>query len=201
MAMGRCLVFERSGLWATALRRVLPDKSPRLVEIRSWDQLIVELKESPASVIWMEALGIRPDEVMRRLAYLHDEAPFARVVMLADGELNGDELNEYEPIWRDLGVVEVARSRHDLEAASRIVQRHIPEMSEDEPLRARLLRLLPWRERVREDFARDRSATKVRKVEDISTGEKPTEAIPTEPDAWLEVADEPAQSKDGNSQG
>ncbi|MFO0817534.1 MAG: hypothetical protein U1A77_06310 [Pirellulales bacterium] len=201
MAMGRCLVFERSGYWATALRRVLPDKSARLVEIRSWDQLIVELTEAPASVICMEALGIRPDEIMRRLAYLHDEAPFTRVVMLADDLLTGDDLNEYEPIWRDLGVVEVARSRHDLKAASRIVQRHIPEMSEEEPLRARLLRLLPWREGGREDFARDRSATKVRVVKDISACETPTEAIPSDSDTWLEVADEPAKSAEGDSRG
>lgn len=139
MSSGRCLVFERTGAWAMALRRELADTGTRLVETRTWDQFIAELAAAPASVACLESVGLRPDEWVRRLARLHDDFPFSRVVMFAEGGACEDEL-----VWRDLGVVEVVRSRRDLAATCLIVRRHVRSAAADESMRARLFRRLPW---------------------------------------------------------
>lgn len=140
MPAGRCLVCERTGDWATALRSALGSNATRIVETRSWSDLVVELQDAPASVVCLESAGTPPDELVRRLGRLHRDFPLARAIVLADpATIDG------EPAWRDVGVVEVARTRRDLRAAARIVERHCGSLADrDDSFRAGLWRRLPW---------------------------------------------------------
>ncbi len=151
MTVRRCLICERTGLWANALRSGWPADGPRIVETRSWSDLLRELTEAPESAVCLEVAGVAPDEFARRLTTLHRDFPAARALVLSDEVTAG-----WEWLWRDCGAIEVARSPRDTAAATRIATRHCRRgASEDRTLREQLWRRLPWPEAAREAKSSD----------------------------------------------
>ena len=140
MAVRRCLICERSGIWATALRALWPPNGPRIVETRSWSDLLQALVEAPESLVCLEATEATPDEVVRRLALLHRDFPDARAIVLAIAPAV-----ECETLWRECGAIEVASSPRDLTAATRLAARHCWRGTErEQTLRDELWRRIPW---------------------------------------------------------
>lgn len=142
MAVRRCLVCERSGMWASALRALWPPNGSRLVETRSWSDLLEALVEAPESCVCLEATGTAPDEVVRRLALLQRDFPAARAIILAISPSV-----ECETLWRECGAIDCASSPRDLSSATRLAVRHCWRGTEREStLRDELWRRIPWSE-------------------------------------------------------
>ena len=116
----RFVVCERTGRWATAIRRRLAGSGIRVHETRSLMECWEELLRSPRDLLALEA---RPDnmvELVERLADLRTRCPRARAMVLLQ---DGDAARQW--LFREAGAIHVVQSVPDLAVASRLVQRHL----------------------------------------------------------------------------
>lgn len=135
-------MWERSGRWATALRRELPSPLARqVVEIRSHDEARADLAASPASMLLIEAAGDRVDATVTFLATA--KAEFPRLVIAVVGERS---LAPWEWLLREAGAETLCLTIRRAGELARMAIRHLartpPPQTDD--LRTWLAARLPW---------------------------------------------------------
>jgi hypothetical protein len=112
------IVCERTGTWATALRRFLPDEI-RLRQTRRLAECVDALAEAPDSLLALELSRSNLSAVLDLLAGLGQKFPRARAVVLAE---RGCE--PYEWLVREAGAVHFTSSPRESETVARLVSRH-----------------------------------------------------------------------------
>ena len=135
---GCFIVSERTGRWAVALRRALPEAPLR--ETRTLDECRAELDLSPASIAALEFTAAKGDEAAAFIAEVASRFPSARVVILADRGLA-----ENEWLLRELGAAAWTDSPRELAAIVEVTRRHLESAAAPRPgLREQMLARLPW---------------------------------------------------------
>jgi hypothetical protein len=161
-----CLVFERWGDWASAIRRqwIRSDRSDvkasrplavavdsakptvglpsrgRIVEIRDWDGLRTALEKAPASLVCVATSMIGVRLWLTRWPLIQLDFPMARGVALANHEDRAEEA-----LWRDSGMVEVIRGRDDVGCLTTMFARQFARYpSPPTSWRNSLIQRLPW---------------------------------------------------------
>jgi hypothetical protein len=112
------IVCERTGIWATALRRCLPEEI-RLRQTRRLAECVDALAEAPDSLLALELSRSNLSAVLDLLAGLGQKFPRARAVVLAE---RGCE--PYEWLVREAGAVHFTSSPRESETVARLVSRH-----------------------------------------------------------------------------
>lgn len=113
------LVCERTGDWATHLRRALAQQDVRLCETRSLLECEEQLSASPNSYLFLSLdVGSVADVVDFVVAW-SDRFPRCRFIAGVSREQAA-----YEPLLREAGVVHVVTSPRDLSALAMIFQKH-----------------------------------------------------------------------------
>ncbi len=137
---GRLVVCERSGEWATALRRQIPSGEASLRQVRSADGAWQVFSEFPASLFVWEFVGERLNEQLTRLQALRRRFPRTQVVVVASRELI-----EWEWSIREAGALHVTYSIGDLDPLVRLARRHLRRVDSCDPgMRQHILSELPW---------------------------------------------------------
>lgn len=137
---GCSITCERTGRWAVALRRAMPEIVLR--ETRTAAECGDELAAAPASVVAIEVSAARLDEAAAFVADLAGRYPSARVVVVAERGLA-----QYEWLFRELGAAAWTDSPRDLAAVVAIARRHLAEAASPAPgIREQILARLPWSE-------------------------------------------------------
>jgi DNA-binding response OmpR family regulator len=136
----RLLVCERTGQWATALRRELAESGLRVRELRSFDDCEAELADAPASFLVLELTPRHLDALLTALPRWRKRHPAMRVAVVA-----GRESAPFEWLVREAGVVHFLCSPRQLGALARIVLRHGAQVPPPpQSLTQRLWAGLPW---------------------------------------------------------
>jgi len=117
--LARLIVCERTGRWATLLRRELSDSGVRVFETRTLDDCWNALDESPASMIVVE-LGGDPAGLLDRMARLPREFPRARLAVAADRRWAG-----YRRLMHEAGAVWFVDSPRRVGPLARLALRHL----------------------------------------------------------------------------
>ncbi|MFM7073049.1 MAG: hypothetical protein ACKO38_14770, partial [Planctomycetota bacterium] len=166
MSTPNCLVFERWGDWASAIRRQwirsgrcdavatgesasrvnsakaavgLPSPG-RIVEIREWDGLRGALEKAPASLVCVATSTIGARLWLTRWPLIQLDFPMARGVALAASEDRSEEA-----LWRDAGMVEVIRGRDDVGCVTILFARQFARYpAPASSWRTSVMRRLPW---------------------------------------------------------
>lgn len=127
----RLIVCERSGRWASALRRTAGEPAFAIRETRNWDDAWTELEAAPASLVVRE---LAPPQLDRfdRLERLADdclqtarERPRCRLVFVGDVAGRPDASGEVERLLREWGAVLIVRTERELDRVVRIARRHL----------------------------------------------------------------------------
>lgn len=166
MSAPDCLVFERWGDWASAIRRqwvrsgssdaVALGKSGavvnsakatvgfpsqgRVIEIREWDGLREALEKAPASLVCVATSMIGVRLWLTRWPLIQLNFPMARGVALANHEDRAEEA-----LWRDSGMVEVIRGRDDVGCLMPLFARQLARYpAPATSWRASMMQRLPW---------------------------------------------------------
>jgi hypothetical protein len=136
----RLLVFERTGQWATGLRRELAESGLRVRELRTLDDCETELAEAPASFLVLELTPRNLASLLAALPRWRKEYPALRVAAVA-----GRELAPFEWLMREAGAVHFSCSPRQLSALARIIVRHGAQVPPPpQSLAERLWAGLPW---------------------------------------------------------
>ena len=120
MSDARVIVCEKTGRWATALRRVLRGPRPCVTETRSLAGCWRELDQAPTSLVALEFAPEHRETILRRLLDLRSRYRWAQAIVLAE--------RGFEPFqWalREAGAVDVLFSPRSLAATARLIQRHV----------------------------------------------------------------------------
>lgn len=135
------IVCERSGLWATALRRAL-NLTWGLCETRSWAACERELQARAAALVAVEVSAENAEAACGRMARLTSRFPRVPVVVLADRKLR-----HVEWLLREAGAVDVVYALSDLPRL-RIVLARFQEQTPSNPpgFREMIQSRLPWRQ-------------------------------------------------------
>jgi len=135
---GCFIVSERTGRWAVALRRALPEAPLR--ETRTLDECRAELDLAPAGVVAVEFTAARAEETAAFLMQVARRYPSVRVVVLADRGLA-----EHEWLLRELGAAAWTDSPRELAAIVEVTRRRLESAAAPRPgLREQMLARLPW---------------------------------------------------------
>ena len=102
------VVYEKTGKWAAAIRRVLRPESG-LCETRSWPACLQELRARTAALVAVEVLPDNAEAVCRRLAELAKRSRHVHAILLADRSLQ-----KVEWLLREAGAVHVLFSPRDI---------------------------------------------------------------------------------------
>jgi len=138
----RLIVCERTGRWATALRRELTASGVRVWETRTLDDCWKELAESPAAFVVLE-LTKNMDGLLRLLARQPREFPSARLAVVAKRSLAG-----YEDLMREAGAVHFLTSPRQTGLLVRLACRHLSQVPPpQQSLTDRIWASLPWGEK------------------------------------------------------
>ena len=130
---GCCVVRERTGRWAVALRRAMPEVALR--ETRTLDECRAELDLAPAGVVALEFTAAKGDETAAFILEVARRFPSARVGVLADRGLA-----EHEWLLRELGAAAWTDSPRDLAAIVEVTRRHLASAAAPRPgLREQML--------------------------------------------------------------
>ncbi len=137
---GRLVVCERSGEWATALRRQIPSGEASLRQVRSSDDAWQVFSEFPASFFVWELVGERLGDQLTRLVELRRRFPRTQVAVIASREMI-----EMEWSIREAGALHVSFSIRNLNPLVRLARRHLRLVDSCDPnLRQQILSELPW---------------------------------------------------------
>ena len=136
----RWIVCERTGSWATALRRESAAAAIRVYETRSLAECWEMLAQRPSSFLVVELTRSNAHEVLQRLARLGTDFPLARAAVVA-----GRPLGPYEELMREAGAVWFAGSPLELTAVAEAAGGHL-RMAPGPPqgLVERIWANLPW---------------------------------------------------------
>lgn len=140
MPAARCILCERTGTWAIALRPALQRLGHRVYETRSLDACWEEITASPASLVGIEVTADNLEQVVAWMCRLRPAFAAVRVVALGH---RGLECCQW--VLRQAGAVHMVCSPRETQDVVRIVQRHLgaaPEM--DATDRERIWQRLPW---------------------------------------------------------
>jgi len=140
MQSARIIVCEKTGSWATALRRALSSTRYRLYETRSLAECWRELEQSPASVVAFELTMENCEALLERLLDLSRHFPRARAIALGSRALK-----PIECLAREAGAVHVLLSPRGVAHAARVIERHMAQVPGDQlPFRQAIWSVLPW---------------------------------------------------------
>lgn len=137
---GHIIVCEKSGQWATALRRVLARDDCRLVETRSLAECWQELARGPAAVVVLEVTPANWQAVVARLSALTRRASRTTVVVVGTRDMR-----PCEPAVREAGAVWLAFSPQQLTAGGPLIQRRLQQATPVATgVKAAIWNRLPW---------------------------------------------------------
>jgi len=140
MRTARLIVCEKTGTWATALRRELAKRSIRVYQTRSLAECFGDLAVFPASFLVLELRESIVEEMIEHLGRLSREYAGARAVILARRGME-----PYEWLLREAGAAHVVFSPRRLAPVADMAQRHLAVAPEAPlPLPERILAELPW---------------------------------------------------------
>ncbi len=137
----RLIICERTGCWATAFARQLPD-AVRLVQTRGLAECAAELAAAPASLLALEVTTGNLASVVELLVELAARFPAARAVVLAD-----TETRLCEDLLREAGAIHVFDSPRKLEGMRATIRNHLAHAgTADVGFAESVWDALPWRE-------------------------------------------------------
>jgi len=142
--MNRLIVCERTGRWATALRREL---SGPIRQTRSLSQCWKELSAAGAGFAVVELTEGNVKDLLRRMARLERDSPFVRLAVVAARRLTG-----YEWLMREAGAVHFVCSSRQLGPLALLASRHLENLlqsSQTSPSQdpsERIWASLPWQD-------------------------------------------------------
>lgn len=140
MPAARCILCERTGTWAIALRPALQRLGHRVYETRSLDACWEELLASPRSLVGLEVTDDNLEQVVAWMSRLRTAFSHVRVIALGH---RGLECCEW--ILREAGSAHVVFSPRESQEVVRIVQRHLGAApGKDATDRERIWQRLPW---------------------------------------------------------
>jgi hypothetical protein len=116
----RWIVCERTGRWATGLRRVSAPAAPRIRETRSLADAWILVDKYPGSFLVLELTAANAEALFGRLLALPRDFPRARWAVVAERSLA-----EHEWLVRELGADWFAVSPRDLAPVAEIARRHL----------------------------------------------------------------------------
>lgn len=138
--LARLLVCERNGMWAAALRRALPPKSPRIEELRTLAECAPALDASPASFGVLE-LAAAPLRTLHRLAAWSRDYPRTALAVATSASLAWLAADALEA-----GAVAVVTSPRQAEDLARMALAHLARVPRPpQELTERVWSELPWR--------------------------------------------------------
>jgi len=140
MPAARCILCERTGAWAVALRPPLQRTGHRLYETRSLATCGDEILASPASIVGVEVTGENLEQVVSWMCRLRTTFPAVRIIVLGRRGLDSCQW-----LLREAGAVHVVFSPRDVQGVVRVIQRHLgaaPDKGASE--RERVWQRLPW---------------------------------------------------------
>lgn len=135
------IVCERSGLWATAMRRALL-LSSELCETRSWAACKREIQTRSAALVALEVSPENAEAACGRLIRLAHQFPRVRAVLLADRKLR-----HVEWLLREAGALDVVYAFSDLPRLRTVLARFREQAPCTPPgFRDAVQARLPWRQ-------------------------------------------------------
>lgn len=137
-----CIVCEREGDWAAALRWHSKGSFLPLWETRGLLAARAALLESPHSVLALETTTTNAEGVMRLILEARWTCPASRAIVLLTGECAG-----LSPIFWEVGPLFVARSPRRMDRVVRLIRRHLAQQeteATDDSFRERVWAQLPW---------------------------------------------------------
>jgi hypothetical protein len=136
----RLIVCERSGRWATVLRRELGPEAVRVHETRNLTDCWAMLAEAPASFVIVELSAGGVVALLRQMTRLEPDFPLARVAVVAARSLAG-----YEWLMREAGAVHFACSPRQFGPLARLALRHLAQApAPQRSLPQQIWASLPW---------------------------------------------------------
>lgn len=140
MQSARIIVCEKTGSWATALRRALSTTRHRVCETRSLAECWRELEQSPASVVAFELKRENCEALIERLLNLSRRFPQAHVIAIGPRALK-----PLECLVREAGATHVLFSPRRVADAARLIERHMTQTTGNQlSFRQAIWRRLPW---------------------------------------------------------
>ena len=137
--MSQIIVCERTGAWAAAIRRHLPE-GVRLRQIRALAECAGELREAPASLLALELAPHNIEAVLELAGGLGRKFPQARALIFADRQLAG-----YQALLAEAGAIYFTCSPRELQGLTAIVRNHLSRLSEGSTsFAAQVWDELPW---------------------------------------------------------
>jgi DNA-binding NtrC family response regulator len=136
----RCVVCEREGRWAVALRRALERRKVVPRQTRSIDECEAELKAAPASLLAVELTETNLDGILELLARVTQHYPKARTIILAERGLRS-----HEWLLREAGALHFETSPRRIERLASVIYRHLaraPKRASN--LSEAIWNALPW---------------------------------------------------------
>ncbi len=140
MPAARCILCERTGTWAIALRPSLQRAGHRVYETRSLDACWGEIVASPASIAGIEVTADNLEQVVAWMCRLRTAFSTARVIALGHRGLESCQW-----VLREAGAAHVVFSPREAPEVVRVVLRHLGAAPEkDATDRERVWHRLPW---------------------------------------------------------
>ena len=125
MTCARLILWERTTCWAPALRQATSDQPIRLVETRTWGECLGHLGEASRSVVALELVPQRAEQVLAALEELDRRFPHAVPIVLASRSMKA-----HGPLMREAGAMLFASSPRRLNVVAQLVRRHLDRMPE-----------------------------------------------------------------------
>lgn len=140
MPAARCILCERTGTWAVALRPWLQRTGHRVYETRSLDTCWDELVASPTSIVGVEVTADNLEQVVAWMCRLRTAFSTVRIIVLG-----GRGLECCQWLLREAGAAHVVFSPREVESVVGVVQRHLGTTSDNNASdRERVWQRLPW---------------------------------------------------------
>lgn len=142
VSSGRLIVCERTGQWATNLRRELAAAGVRVWETRSLTEAWEALAATPAAMLVVELSAENVEGLLRRMAWMSREFPRARVAVVAARRMAG-----YQWLMREAGALHFVCSPRRLGPLAALAIRHLADVPmPQQTLVERIWASLPWGE-------------------------------------------------------
>ena len=140
MPAARCILCERTGMWALALRPPLQRTGHRVYETRSLDTCWDEILASPASIVGVEVTAENLEQVVAWMCRVRTTFSTVRIIVLGRRGLE-----RCQWLMREAGAAHVVFSPRAVPEVVRIVQRHLGAAPDkDASDRERVWQRLPW---------------------------------------------------------
>ena len=140
MSSARLIVCEKTGVWATAMRRTMSGSGYRVHEVRSLAQCFDALADHPASFVTLELTAANRELIPRAIVRMGIQYPAARAIVVGERGLEGGQW-----LLREAGAIDVLFSPRQISAAGRLAGRHLAAVPEEEmTLRDLIWSRIPW---------------------------------------------------------